>query len=401
MGSAIFVCFIVLTLVVAWVCCDYHAGRKDHLMKSKYTKYPLRMSDIDLYTDGTELYTDLFEQINKCTKRIHVLIYIVKNDDISHEFLDLLSKKASEGLDVRLLLDYVGSAKLGKKKIREIQEKGVRVAFSHKPKFPYLFYTSQARNHRKITVLDGKTAYLGGFNIGKEYIGLDPKLGYWRDYHLKIAGEGVEDLQVQFLKDWFDSTGEDDRGKPSYLIPQMKGKSSQLFISTYGMHLDDHFIHFIQQAKREIIICSPYFIPGKVILDELLAARSRGVNVQIMVPLKEDHPLVKEASMPYFKPLLLAGCEIYQFFYGFFHAKVIVIDDHFCDIGTANFDKRSMYLNDEMNCIIYDHHFIQKVKDKIISDFKKSELLTYQAYQKRPFTHKVKEKFATLISHFL
>jgi cardiolipin synthase len=387
--------------IICWFTIDYQLGRKDHLSKSKYTQYSPKKSDIELFIDGENLYKDLFESIKNSTHSIHVLFFIVKNDEISHEFLSLLGEKASQGIEVLLLLDYVGSFKLSKQKINLLKEKGVSFAKSHKPRFPYLFYTLQARNHRKITVIDGKTAYIGGFNIAKEYIGKDPKFGYWRDYHLKIHGEGVYDLQEQFLKDWYDSTGENYLEKQRYFPKQPAGKSTQMFISTYGEHLEEHFKSFILDAKQEIIICSPYFIPGKELLKELLDALSKGIMVKIMVPMKEDHPLVKEASFPYFGELLLAGCEIYRFYHGFFHAKVIVIDEHLCDIGTANFDKRSLYLNDEMNCIIYDQEFIQRVKALIYEDFHRSEQLTYASYTNRPYWQRSKEVVATLVSHFL
>lgn len=399
--TLLFIISFIIVALIGWWTIDYHLGRKKHLLTSKYTQYPPRKSDITLFTDGDTLYKDLFEHIKNSTKSIHVLFFIVKNDEISHEFLSILGEKASQGVEVRLLLDYVGSSKLTKQRIQTLKEKGVRFAFSHKPKLPYLFFTLQARNHRKITVLDGKISYLGGFNIGKEYIGKDPKLGFWRDFHLKITGEGTADLQQQFLKDWFDSTGEQDLDDPCYFPPLSPGKSTQMFISTYGENLEKHFISFIKDAKKEIIICSPYFIPGKEIQKELLTALSRGIKVKILVPMRKDHPLVKEASYPYFGPLLLAGCEIYQFYHGFFHAKMIIIDEHFCDIGTANFDKRSFYLNDEMNCLIYDQQFIQNVRQFIEGDFGRSEKLTYKKYQKRPLVQKGKEAFATLVSHFL
>ena len=392
--------FIIVAIIV-WCVIDYKLGRKHHLQKSKYTQYPPRKSDLSLFTDGDSFYKDLFEGIKNSTKSIHVLFFIIKNDQISHEFLSLLGEKASQGIEVRLLIDYIGCSKLSKKSIALLKEKGVRVAYTHKPRFPFLFYTLQARNHRKITVLDGKIGYLGGFNISKEYIGQDPDLGFWRDFHLKITGEGVTDLQTQFLTDWYDSTGENDIDDQRYYPDQQAGKSTHLFVSTYGENLQQHFRSFIQDAKKEIIICSPYFIPGKQLFEDLLAALSRGVKVKVLVPMRKDHPLVKEAAFPYYGPLLGAGCEIYQFYHGFFHAKMIMIDDHICDIGTANFDKRSFYLNDEMNCFIYDKRFIQDVKQFVYSDFTRSELLTYKLYKKRSFFHRVKVKFATLISHFL
>ncbi|MFC0272433.1 cardiolipin synthase [Metabacillus herbersteinensis] len=391
---------VVFTLVV-WLRIDYRLGRKDHLQKSKYQLFPLRKSNLKLYIDGQNLYEDLFKSIKNSKHSVHVLFFIVKNDEISHEFLSLLGEKAKQGLEVKLLLDYVGSKNLDKNALKLLKRKGAKIGYTNKPRWPYFFYTLQARNHRKITVIDGKIGFIGGFNIGKEYLGLDPKFGYWRDYHLQITGEGVQDMQTQFLKDWFDSSGEDLRHVASYFPVQELGTSSQQFLSTYGEFLHKYFLSFIREAKREIIICTPYFIPGTEIKKELLKALKRGVQVKIMVPMKADHPLVREAAFPYYGPLILAGCEVFRFYYGFYHAKVIVIDDHTCDIGTANFDKRSLYLNDEMNCMIYDKDFIQNVKKQIYEDFHRSEKLTYEFYRKRSILHRGKETFATLVSHFL
>ncbi|WP_370875161.1 cardiolipin synthase [Metabacillus malikii] len=392
---------LFIVAIIAWFSIDYYLGRKDHLAKSKYEVTPLRQSDFELIVDGNHLFKDLFHTIQKSKESIHILFYIVRNDQISHDFLSLLAEKASQGVDVKLLVDHIGSYRLKKKTISKLKTKGVKFSYTHKVRLPFIFYTSQARNHRKISVIDGKTAYLGGFNVGKEYLGHKLKFGLWRDYHLKITGEGVTDLQRQFLKDWFDSTGENYLDKTAYFPEQYQGSSTHHYIATYGIHLKKHVIDFIQSAEQEIFICTPYFIPGKELLNELLLALKRGVRVRLMVPMKSDHPFVKEASFPYYGKLIPAGCEVYRFYQGFYHAKVIIIDDRLCDIGTANFDKRSQYLNDEMNCVIYDSVFINELKKYVDEDLTHCELLTYDDYKKRPFHKRITEGIATLISHFL
>lgn len=264
-----------------------------------------------------------------------------------------------------------------------------------------LFYSSQTRNHRKITVIDGRTGYTGGFNIGKEYLGKDPKFGFWRDYHLRVTGEGVQDLQRQFLTDWNAASDEHSEEETGLFPSLSQGKFSHRFLTTPGKDLEKNFLTFVKEAKTELLICSPYFIPGKKLMKALLNARNRGVSVKIMVPMKADHPLVKEASFPYFGPLLKAGCDIYQYYYGFYHAKVIVVDDVFCDIGTANFDKRSLFLNDEFNCLIYDEAFISQLKLSVIKDMKSSAKLTLDHYNSRSFRQRVMEKTASIVSYFL
>ena len=145
---------------------------------------------------------DYFQQLQQAKAHIHVLFYILKNDQISQEFFTILKKKAQEGVKVRLLLDQLGSHKVSKKVVAVLKDAGVEFAYSNRIRFPYLFYSSQVRNHRKISIIDGTIAYLGGFNIAKEYIDQDPKLSPWRDYHLKIAGESVPFIQRVFLTDW-------------------------------------------------------------------------------------------------------------------------------------------------------------------------------------------------------
>ncbi|MED4403844.1 cardiolipin synthase [Metabacillus fastidiosus] len=394
------ICFFFAAIIV-WLTIDYKAGRKKHLQQERYQFYPMRRSNLEFYIDGHSFYNELFRAIKQSKQSVHILFYIVKNDEISHEFLTLLGEKAKQGVEVRLLLDYIGGKEFTDKEISLLKRKGVHFAYANKPKWPFYFYTLQARNHRKITVIDGEIGFLGGFNIGKEYLGHDPKLGFWRDYHLRLTNEGVTDLQQQFSKDWFKATSEDLTSNQTYFPKLLPGKLEQRFLSTNGSFLKKYFISLIQSAKKEILICTPYFIPGKKIQQELIKAAKRGVNVKVLVPMKADHPLVREASFPYYGPLILAGCEIYRFYHGFYHSKVFVVDDNTCDIGTANFDKRSFYINDEMNCLIYDVDFIQRVKESVYEDFTRSEKLTYEFLKKRPISERGKELLASMISYFL
>ncbi|MGG3799901.1 cardiolipin synthase [Metabacillus fastidiosus] len=392
---------VFFAAIIVWLTIDYKAGRKKHLQQESYQFYPMRRSNLEFYIDGHSFYNELFRAIKQSKQSVHILFYIVKNDEISHEFLTLLGEKAKQGVEVRLLLDYIGGKEFTDKEISLLKRKGVHFAYANKPKWPFYFYTLQARNHRKITVIDGEIGFLGGFNIGKEYLGHDPKLGFWRDYHLRLTNEGVTDLQQQFSKDWFKATSEDLTSNQTYFPKLLPGKLEQRFLSTNGSFLKKYFISLIQSAKKEILICTPYFIPGKKIQQELIKAAKRGVNVKVLVPMKADHPLVREASFPYYGPLILAGCEIYRFYHGFYHSKVFVVDNNTCDIGTANFDKRSFYINDEMNCLIYDVDFIQRVKESVYEDFTRSEKLTYEFLKKRPISERGKELLASMISYFL
>jgi cardiolipin synthase len=391
-----------IVLVFAWLALDLHLGRKKHLKEIKRLKFPKRQSEILLYADGNLLYKDLFHDMRHATNHIHSLFYMVRNDHASKEFLSILKDKADQGLEVRLLLDYFGSFDIKKETIKDLEQHGIEVEVYHKPAFPFFFFSINQRNHRKITVIDGKIGYVGGFNIGKEYLGQDPEFGVWRDYHLKLEGEGVQDLQSQFIQNW-EQAGDfptSEWGERYY--PELpKGPITHKLVPTNGGHLTETFYKLIQKAETSIIICTPYFIPSESLLDELLDAISRGVKVTILVPAKADHALVMDAAFPYFATLIEAGADVYRFYLGFYHAKVVVIDDHTCDIGTANFDKRSLFLNNEINCLIFDKEFVHKTVQEIHKDIHNSEKLTLAFIRNRTWMDKGKEKLSKIIAPLL
>ncbi|EMA6343309.1 cardiolipin synthase [Bacillus cytotoxicus] len=392
---------LLLISVVLWIAIDLSYGRSLHLRRLKPRTFPLRRSNFQLYTYGTDLYNNLFHDIRKATHHIHILFFIVKNDEISQVFLQLLCDKAKQGVEVRLLLDQIGSHQLSKKSIQSLQNSGVSFSFCHKVKFPFLFFSANQRNHRKITIIDGKIGYIGGFNIGEEYLGHNPKLGLWRDYHLRLTGEGVQDLQKQFLHDWRDDTNQDLLKNTIYFPKQAPGSILHRFIPTDGAYLQSTFLHLIESANEKIYIGTPYFIPGKKIMNALLQARKRGVQITILVPNKADHPLVREAKLPYCRKLMRAGCNIYAFQEGFFHAKIIIIDNRICDIGTANVDMRSLYINYEMNCLLYDEEFIHAIQKKFNKDIQSSVLLSLQDVSSLSLIDRGKELLGTILAFFL
>lgn len=385
--------------IFGWLALDLHLGRKKHLKECKRLKFPKRQSEIFLYADGNLLYKDLFHDMRHATSHIHSLFYMVRDDHASKEFLTILKDKADQGLEVRLLLDYFGSFDVKKETMKELEQHGIEVEVYHKPAFPFFFFSINQRNHRKITVIDGKIGYVGGFNIGKEYLGQDPEFGVWRDYHLKLEGEGVQDLQSQFIQNW-EQAGDFPPGEWGHMYyPELvKGPITHKLVPTNGGHLTDTFLKLIQKAEKSIIICTPYFIPSEPLHEELLSALARGVKVTVLVPAKADHPLVMDAAFPYFKKIISAGAEVYRFYLGFYHAKVMVIDDHTCDIGTANFDKRSLFLNNEINCLIFDKEFVHKTVQEIHKDIHNSEKLTLEFIEKRSLMAKGREQLSKILA---
>ncbi|MFE8701889.1 cardiolipin synthase [Cytobacillus sp. FJAT-54145] len=395
---------MILTLLILlgiWLVIDYKLGRKQHLKSIVKPNPPYRQSNLEVFTRGQDLFNDMFTEIKNAKKHIHVMFYIVKDDTISEKFMEMLIEKAKAGVEVRLLFDYVGSFKVKRKSINALKQAGVQIHFCHIPKFPFIFYSSQVRNHRKITVIDGVKGYLGGFNVGKEYVDLDPKLSPWRDYHLKITGEGVEDLQTQFLHDWFESTKTNLLQSKIYFPPLEKGNIKHQTISSEGFLLEDTFSDLIKKAKDSITIGTPYFIPSNRIFSDLMRALDRGVKLTILVPKNADHPLVQEASYRYFRPLIKKGANIYQYMKGFYHAKTFIIDEKICDLGTANFDRRSLFLNHEINCYVVDQKYINKMIPIIQNDLEDSRQLSLKDLNKPNPFRAIKEGIARVISHFL
>lgn len=391
---------LVIIFIFLLLRLDYQLGRLFHIKKASNRSYPLRKSNPLLFTTGESLFLDYFAEIAKAKHHIHILFYIIRDDKISNDFFSLLSEKAKQGVEIRMLIDWVGCG-MKRKTIRNLKKHGIMFSFSNKPRFPFFFYSLNARNHRKITVIDGKIGYIGGFNVGEEYLGHVKRFGFWRDYHLKLIGETVQDLQTQFLADWQQATKTDLLLENKYFPVLEEGNISMRIVPTDGVFLQARFLELIKLAKQEIIIGTPYFIPGKKIADELISAARHGITIKVIIPMKADHPFVKDAAIPYLKPLIDNGVSFYLFSKGFYHAKVLAIDNFICDIGTANLDKRSLFLNQEINCFIYDSDYIRYIKSTLYKDIADSHRLTLEDLNNRTILQRSKERISTFISDFL
>ncbi|WP_062110683.1 cardiolipin synthase [Bacillus niameyensis] len=378
---------------------DFLLGRLSHQRHYKKQDYPLRFGDLQLITSGPDLYRTYFQDLKKAHSSIQIIFYIVQNDHFSNVFFEILKEQAEKGIQIHLLLDQIGSRKVPKKWFDQAQLSGIKISFCHRLRFPFFFFSLQQRNHRKVTIIDGKIGYLGGYNIGMEYIDLDPKLTPWRDYHIRLKGEGVADLQQEFWLDWNKATGERLKREETELPYQ--GRMVHKIFPTVGIGLEEVMIEHIHKAQTTIIIGTPYFIPPKNIFLALIKALERGVDVKVLVPKTSDHPIVKEASFRYLRQLLDLGCSVYHFQNGFYHAKVLVIDDDFCDIGTANFDYRSMLINYEINCFIYDKTFISEVEATLAEDMNQSEKLSLEGLKKVGVLVRMKEWVGWIIKGLL
>lgn len=388
--------FVGLFILLILLFLDVMVGRAKQFASNQRTPYPIRKSNIELLTHGNDLFADLFDEIKAAKNHIHVLFYIARGDEFSKSFFSLLKSKAEEGVEVRLLLDWLGSNKVTKEMVQDLKVSNAKFAYSNKPSSPF-FFMANVRNHRKIAVIDGKIGYLGGYNVGQEYVDKDPKLTPWRDYHLKITGEAVQDLQSEFLRDWKKATKMELQNVDVYFPKLDMGEVDIQFIPSEGVTLEKDFRGLVQKAQTSIFIGTPYFIPSRHLFDDLVNAIHRGVKLTILVPFITDHPLVQEASYRFLRRLLKEGADIYQFNNGFYHAKVILVDGEICDIGTANFDMRSLFLNYEMNCFIYDKKVIERVKKILSRDLQNSKKLTLSNLSRLDMWTRVKEVIARVL----
>ncbi|WP_277673909.1 phospholipase D-like domain-containing protein [Piscibacillus halophilus] len=328
--------------------------------------YPHRLANIDFFNDGEELYEQYFKDIQAAKHYVCVSFFIVKSDHFSESFFKLLADASTRGVNVYLLVDLLGSMAIKKGDREELKKAGVNIHYSNRLKFLSPIRSFHRRNHRKIAIMDGQTAYIGGYNIGDEYINESSRFSFWRDYHLRLTGEIVSDVLDVFYHDWKLNTNE-ELDLP--LNQSEPGQYECQLIPTSNGTLHHTFYNLIEQAEKRIAIGSPYFIPSQKLIDLLEEKIAQGVKVQIIYPHDSDHILVKEASSPFLSKMHRAGAEVKLFKKGFYHAKAIFIDDQVCDIGTANFDRRSLYYNNEVNLIIYNQQLVQKLYQHYAEDF--------------------------------
>ncbi|MCP8617400.1 cardiolipin synthase [Salirhabdus salicampi] len=395
--NVLFLSIVILIVLIILIYLDFYFGKKQHMKRSRFLPFSETSADYELFNNGDALYRTLMQDIKDAKHEVNIQFFIIRTDMFSKPFLQLLKDKANEGVKVRLLADRIGSINITKKIRADLEQANIHFAFSETPSFPYLLYKLNRRNHRKIAVIDGKIAYAGGYNLGKEYVGKNPKYNDWHDYHLRLTGEIVQDFITVFQDDW-QLAGE--KGT-FYKVPLPKKTKRAKIVATDGTKLEEIIISFLNEAKETIYIGSPYFVPSKNVYKALISAIMRGVTIKILIPMKRDHPLVKEAAIPYIMELRKLGADIRLFDQGFYHAKVLIIDDNLCDIGTANFDMRSFFLNKEVNTLLYDKSFIEKVKELYLKDFDESIELTDDWYERISVLTKVKMIIAKIFKPIL
>ena len=353
-------------------------------------------NDCKLYTDAHQKFDDLLVDIKNAKKSIHIAYFIFKtNDQIGKRLLRLLTEKAKEGVQVKLIYDRLGCLRTHIKDFEMLKEAGGQVL----PFLPSLFRTwfhFNYRYHRKIVVIDGKIAYTGGINVGDDYLSKYAHIRPWRDSAIRLVGDSVAIMQLRFLCDWYFLYKQDITNQQPFFIEDIFDKSitSSTVENNMGIqilssgpdsetsYIKESYIKMIMSAKKYIYIETPYFVPDETFLTVLRMACLSGIDVRIMLPQKPDKSYVYGITLSYAEELLKVGAKIYLR-EGFLHAKSIVIDDFVTNIGSCNIDIRSFVLDYELNALIYQKEFALKNKEAFLEDIKHSRELCLQDMKKR------------------
>ncbi|WP_174615002.1 cardiolipin synthase [Virgibacillus ihumii] len=360
---------------------------------------------VEIYTDGKEKFDALIQDLERAKDHIHLLYYIIRYDGLGQKIANVLIKKANEGVEVRVLYDDMGSRGISRKFLRRLRKAGAHVESFFPPKIPKVNFKINYRNHRKLAIIDGEIGYIGGFNIGDEYLGKNQKFGYWRDTHLRIKGDAVNNMQTRFILDWNQASRNHIGYEDRFYSGKVSGDVGIQIVSS-GPDSDweqikNGYIKMIMSAKEYIYIQTPYFIPDESLKDALRIAALSGVHVKLMIPNKPDHPFVYWATLSYTGDLLNAGAEVYIYQNGFLHAKTIIVDGKIASVGTANIDVRSFRLNFEVNAFLYDKGLASRLVDAFNDDLELSTVITKKLYEKRSIGIRFKESISRLLSPIL
>ncbi|GIL23450.1 MAG: cardiolipin synthase [Bacteroidota bacterium] len=358
---------------------------------------------IKILLNGEEKFPELLAALKEARHHIHIQYYIYENDTIGNTIKDLLIEKARQGIKVRFIYDDFGSSTVRGKLVNELRSAGVEAYPFNRIYLLLLANRLNYRNHRRIVIIDGQTAFTGGINVSDRYLNTEKQPRYWRDTHVRVDGPGCQYLQYLFLCDWNFSSGQQVEPNLNYFNTVHQDSDAFVQIAASGPDSPTatimlSYLKAIAIARESIMITTPYFIPGDSILDALRIAAMSGVSVSLLVPGTSDSWWVNMAARSYYSDLLKAGVKIYLYRKGFVHAKTMVVDSHLSIIGTANMDYRSFDLNFEVNAILYDEACTTTLRKAFETDVANSEKIELQQWEKRKLYKQLSERIARLLS---
>ena len=370
-------------------------------------------NELTLLTSGHDKFVDLFKELEKARHHIHLEYFNFRNDSIANTLFEILERKAQEGVEIRAMYDAFGNSSnnqpLKNKHIKSLHEKGIEIVEFDPIKFPWINHV-WARDHRKIAIIDGVIGYTGGMNIADYYITGLPKIGEWRDMHIKIKGEAVQDLQKIFLQMWNECTKQDidgeayfpyvkdstftsDQNKEVAIVDRRPKKTPETMRRVYAKA--------IESAQEKVQIINPYFTPTRTIRKAITNAVKKGVKVEIMIPGKSDIKFSPDAAMYIANQLRKKGADIYIFNGGFHHSKIMMVDSAYCTVGSTNLNSRSLHYDYEVNAFVFDKETTSELMDIFKEDQKNSTQLTAEMYKKRSLWKKFVGWFAHLLTPVL
>lgn len=364
-------------------------------------------NNFTLYSDGKRLHEELIKQLRAAKKFIHIEYYRVRNDQYGHEIRDVLIEKAQQGVEVRVMLDFYGSLSFILKNQALMRRKGIISYSFFNPLRLFAHHKANYRTHRKIVVVDGKYGFIGGMNIGEEYITGGKHFHSWHDAHAFVEGTIVHQLETIFLYDWYLNRKENIITKDYFPHIKLKNKKQTPMQVVYGGPesredvIKQTYFTMISNARKNITITTPYLIPDESILIALKNAAMSGITVKIIMPAVHDHLVPFHASRTYFEELLQAGVQIYEFSKGFMHAKIVEVDGLIASVGTANFDVRSFNMNFECNLILYGKNEVGEVQKLVEEMIPLSRQIHLETFKRRSILRKMKQSFFRLFSPVL
>lgn len=368
----------------------------------------IKGNDAIIFDDGPKMFASMIEDFEKATKSIHVQFFAIKSDGFGTKFRDLLVKKASEGIEVIVVYDQIGS-KVKKDFWKPLFEQGGKAVRFITSQREVVRFRANYRNHRKIVIIDSKIGYIGGYNVADQYVDKSSYFKHWRDTHLRIIGNSVLELQLRFLKDYNASVSNNEQlGYSAKYFPLLKenpGDLSMQIVSSSPSISEETiklgYIKLFNSAKKRIWIQTPYLIPDESVISSLKLASITGLDVRIMIPCMPDHPFVYRATQFYSQLFYKYGIKIYIYNPGFLHAKTVLIDDNYISIGSANQDIRSYALNFETNAFIQSNKLVNEYEKIYLKDIEDSTLLTQEMIDNQSRWLKIKQKISRLLSPVL
>jgi cardiolipin synthase len=365
----------------------------------------MRHNRCELLVNGEITFAAMFEAMEKATSYLLVQFFIVKDDELGRRFKEVLKTRAEQGIRVYFLYDEIGSKALSSEYIDDLKKSNVIVSPFHTTKGKANRFQINFRNHRKIVVVDGMVGFVGGHNVGDEYISRHCRFGSWRDTHVRVEGPVVKAIQFAFVEDWYWAYGDIPEGLTWQLVRADTGGHTCLSIASGPADNVDtcglFFVEAINRAKKRIWIASPYFVPDQRILAALKLAALKGVQVRILLPQKPDHMAVYLASFANYEEILPLGIELYRYQKGFMHQKILLVDDDFAAVGTANMDNRSFRLNFEIMLLNFSRSFISTVETMLEDDLTRCRRVDLEDYTGRNFLFRFAVRVAALVSPIL